>query len=542
MRGTLRALLNPGWRPAVLTAVVAGAVALASPIGTSAPSASPTMAAPQQIGASAALAERLNAILDDPRYDGAHVGLVVRSAATGEVLYARNPGEGLSPASNTKLFSSAAGLESLGAGYRFRTSVLSDGGRDGSTLTGNLYLRGGGDPTLLARDLHALAARLAASGVKSINGDLVADDTFFDRARLGTSWSWDYEESYYAAQISGLTLAPNTDYDAGTVIVSVRPGSAVGDPAQVQLKPATGYVRVVNLAKTGATSSSDTVSVVRQHGRNVVRVTGSIPARSAPDIEWVTVWEPTGYAADVFARALSRKGIDVRGRIRYAATPGGARTLARHESMTLGKVYVPFLKLSNNMHAEALVKTVAAEATGQGTWSGGLALMLQDLRGLDVQTERMAMVDGSGLSRRDLIVPAQVTRLLLAARSQPWFDTWYRALPVAGAERRLVGGTLRSRMNGTAAAHNMHAKTGSLTGVSALSGYVRDADGELLVFSMISNNYLASSVKDIEDAVGITLARFSRNPAVLLRTPYVESERPAHPARADVECSWVKLC
>src|SRR5690606_7889605 len=134
----------------------------------------------------------------------------------------------------------------------------------------------------------------------------------------------------------------------------------------------------------------------------------------------------------------------------------------------------------------------------------------EQLPDYDVDPDVLALYDGSGLSRRDLVPAEQITNLLLAVQDEAWFDTWYESLPIAGEPDRFVGGTLRSRMVDTAAAGNLHAKTGSLTGVSALSGYVTDADGERLVFAIVSNAYLASSVKDIEDAIGVTLAEFSR--------------------------------
>lgn len=531
--------ITSGRWAASAVAVAAALGAVLAPVGTSAPTAAPERAS--RSAAADALAERIDAILDDPRYDGSQVGVVVRSAETGELLYARNPGRRQLPASNVKLFSSTAALELLGPDYRFRTQLLTDGTRDGSRLTGDLFIRGGGDPTMLAGDYRSLAARLAASGVQVVDGDLVADDTFFDDVRLGNSWSWDDEPYYYSAQTSALTVAPNTDYDSGTVIVRVRPGAAGGRP-EIVLQPRTSYLRVVNRAVTGPAGSDDTISVVRRHGRNVIDVTGSIPAGSAEYLDWATVWEPTGYAADVFRRALAGQGIRVTGAIRYAGTPTDARPLVGHDSMTVGRMLTPFLKLSNNMHAEALVKTVGAETADEGSWDAGLAAMTEALAGLGVRDDTMRLVDGSGLSRRNLVPPGQLVRLLMAARGEPWFPAWYDALPVAGASARLVGGTLRYRMGGTAAAFNLHAKTGSLTGVSALSGYVTDADDELLVFSVVSNNYLASSVKDVEDAIGVTLARFSRDAAVRSRTPRFAPARPADPLPAALECTWARAC
>ncbi len=417
--------------------------------------------------------------------------------------------------------------------------MSASGQPQGSVVAGDLYLTGGGDPTTLASDYADLAAQLRDSGVRTIRGDLVADDSFFDHQRLGAFWSWDDEPFYYSAQISGLTVAPNTDYDSGTVIVETRAGSQVGKPVGITLDPKTSYVRVVNDAVTGPAGSSNTISVEREHGSNVIHVTGSFPSNGTVDQEWSTVWEPTGYAADVFQRALQANGIELGGKVRTGLTPDDATTLATHDSMRLGDMLIPWLKLSNNMHAEHVVKTIGAETEGEGSWSAGLDAIEDDLPSLGVNPNVMRMVDGSGLARADFIPADQITNLLVAARDKPWFDEWYDALPIAGNPDRFVGGTLRSRMVGTPAANNLHGKTGSLTGVTALSGYVTDADGEPLAFSIVANNYL-SSPRIVEDQLGVLLASYSEDSEST--APSVRALRPAHPLPADIECSWAKAC
>ncbi len=167
------------------------------------------------------------------------------------------------------------------------------------------------------------------------------------------------------------------------------------------------------------------------------------------------------------------------------------------------------MKLSNNMHSEHVVKAIGAELGGEGSWSTGIESLTADLATLGVDTDVMRMVDGSGLARADFIPAEQITNLLVGARSKPWFDEWYESLPVAGNPDRFVGGTLRSRMRNTPAADNLRGKTGSLTGVTALSGYVTDADGRPLVFSIVANNYLTSP-RSVEDALGVLLASYTR--------------------------------
>lgn len=486
------------------------------------------------------LTAAIDTLLDDPRFDGSLVAVQVRDAESGEMLYDRNGQTRMLVASNTKLLTSAAAVDGLGEDHRFRTELLGGAVKD-ETLRSDLFLRGGGDPTMLERDYRELAASLRAAGVRTVRGDLVADDSYFDDVPYGTSWAWDDEPYYYNAATSALTVAPDTDYDAGTVIVRTSPGAAVGDPVQLDTQPRTGVLDLVNRATTGAAGSANTLSVERRHASDEVLVTGSVPLGAAADSEWVTVQDPTEYAADVLARALSAEGITLRGDVEEGATPPSATVLASHDSMTVGELLTPYLKLSNNMHAEALVKALGAEKTGTGSWSAGLAEVRSWLTANGVDATRTRLVDGSGLSRMGNVRAQDLTDLLVTVRDEPWFETWYDALPVAGNPDRAVGGTLRNRMRNTAAADNLHGKTGSLTGVTALSGYVTNADGRKLVFAMVSNNYL-SSPRSVEDALGVTLASWSEQTG---EAPTVEPRtlrRSTDYGPDGVECSWVKAC
>ncbi|MEV4766945.1 D-alanyl-D-alanine carboxypeptidase/D-alanyl-D-alanine-endopeptidase [Micromonospora chokoriensis] len=485
------------------------------------------------------LHDTIDTILGDARLGGAQASVVVVDTSTGQTLYDRNGDRRLIPASNTKLMTSTAALGLLGPGHRFTTDVHTSGKRRAGLLTGNLYLRGGGDPTMLAADYDALAAQVAADGVRVVTGNLVADDTRYDHTRLGPDWTWDDEPYYYAAQVSALTVAPDTDYDAGTVIVQAAPAGRAGAPPVVSTTPPTGYVRVDNRAVTVAEGETS-ISIEREHGGNTVVVTGQIAVGDEPASDWVTVWEPTGYAADVFRAALHRHGVRVIGRtVLGQATPETAQPVARHDSMSLGELMTPFLKLSNNGHAEVLTKEVGRVLTGSGTWPAGMTAISEYVADTGMDTGRLRQRDGSGLSRRNLVPAAEFVDLLNAVRAEPWFETWYAALPIAGQPERFVGGTLRSRMAGTPAAGNVHAKTGSLTGVSGLSGYVTSADGRLLAFAILLNNYLTASVKPLEDQIAVALAGFRADGTSTARlAPPAVPETPRTPE--GVECSWVK--
>ncbi|GAB3543203.1 D-alanyl-D-alanine carboxypeptidase/D-alanyl-D-alanine-endopeptidase (penicillin-binding protein 4) [Actinopolyspora lacussalsi] len=498
--------------------------------------------------AAEALRADLDRILSDPRLAGASVGVVVRDPVTDRILYRRSPDRRLIPASNAKLFTSVAALEALGPGFRFDTRVLTSGRRRGNVLFGDLYLRGGGDPTMSAADYRALADRIVESGVRVVRGDVLADDSYFDDRALANGWMAVDEPYYYAAPISALTVAPNSDYDAGTVLVRSRP-TRPGEPVRVSTRPATEAVEIVNRARTLAADATGELSVRRAHGADRVIVSGGIPAGADVGRALSTVADPTAYSLDVFRRALIERGVTFEGSGEGEA-PDRARVMAEHRSMPLRQLLVPFLKLSNNGHAETLVKTMGRVLREEGSWRAGLEVVRSRLEASGIDSAKYRLVDGSGLSTLNSISPAQLAELLDTVRDRPWFEDWKRALPLAGATDRMTGGTLGGRMRGTAAEGNVSAKTGSMTGVTALSGYVRTRAERPLVFSVVFNGFLSAPPRDLRDAVAVRLARHGADPQEPVPSPG-ERDRSSgsavdipstRPDESVFECSWSKSC
>jgi D-alanyl-D-alanine carboxypeptidase/D-alanyl-D-alanine-endopeptidase (penicillin-binding protein 4) len=449
----------------------------------------------------------LDHLVADPALSGATVSLMVRDAGSGRTLYQHNPRTRLIPASNLKLLTTAAAMDVLGPQYRFSTQLLSDGMRQGERLTGNLYLRGLGDPTLQFADYQALAAQLASQGVRQVQGELVFDDTWFDAERLGIDWAQDDESTYYGAQISALTVSPNTDFDAGTLIVTAKAPGLAGQPVSVVVSPATDYVQLSNRAVSGP---GNTYAITRQHGTNLLQLTGAL-APGKQSRQWVSVWEPTQLVANLFEQALARQGIQVVGRrVIGGATPATATLLAEHQSAPLQALITPLLKLSNNAMSEALLKAMGRKTANAGTAQAGVTAVAAFMKRQGMDPTTLSQVDGSGLSRRNLLSSQNLTDLLLATARQPWFEAWYNALPVAGNADRMTGGSLRYRLRGTPAENNLHAKTGSMAGVSSLSGYITDAQGRRLVFSMVSNNYLsdAAPIRALENRLAVALTQW----------------------------------
>jgi D-alanyl-D-alanine carboxypeptidase/D-alanyl-D-alanine-endopeptidase (penicillin-binding protein 4) len=458
-----------------------------------------------------ALATKLAGVLKDSRVTKGRTSAVVLDAATGSELFQRSGSRATVPASNTKIVTAAAALHTLGPGHRFQTQVIRRAKITGSTLDGRLYLKGYGDPTARVSDYAALAKRVRAAGIRTVTGKLIVDATYFDGVRYNPTWRTGYADDYYAAEISALTLAPNADYDSGTVIINYRAGSA-GKKAKITTSPAaaSSYLSLKNLTTTGKKGTATSFSASRAQGSKTITLRGRV-AKGRSGSRLITVHRPDLYAAAVFRAELKKAGVTVRGGTASLATPAAGRVvLATDYSMTLSQLLVPFMKLSNNMHAEALTKAMGAKRSGApGSWSNGLAATRAYLTRIRVPMGGVSLSDGSGLSRANSLTPRALGTLLVKVQQEKWFPAFKASLPVAGNSRRMVGGTLRHRMNGTRAADHAWAKTGTLTGVTALSGYVQGRDGRLYAFSMLSQ-YSGSTPRPVEDKLVVALAGWRR--------------------------------
>jgi PBP4 family serine-type D-alanyl-D-alanine carboxypeptidase len=424
----------------------------------------------------------------------------VVSPARGQVLYERNADLSMNPASNMKLFTSAAAMAKLGPDYRFTTRVLAERTPDEKgVLNGDLILQGGGDPVLETPHLEKLADALKAQGLRRVTGSLRADDYRFDAERLGIAWNSDDEPYYYSAQISALGLNRNV------IQVDVAPGKSVGDPVTIKLKPVDGYVAVECRATTGADGSKASIQVSRKRAQNVVLIAGTLPlgGRAVIDEE-VTMEEPELYAAHVFRTLLADRGIRLDGEIQRQPSPADAVELATNESIPLSQILSLLNKPSDNLIAEMLLKEIGYACKKSGDAGVGSEVVEGWLKEIGLDTGGVRINDGSGLSRMDLVTSRAVSDLLLWVDRQPWREAYVRSLPLAG-----VDGTLRSRLKGTPAEKNLSAKTGSLAHVTALGGYITSRGGESLVFSVLINNFpgsVARGAKPVEDKIALALA------------------------------------
>lgn len=453
-------------------------------------------------GASASFETDVEQILQRPAFENATVGVEVRSLKTGETIFSSDAHRSLVPASNQKLLTSALALRTLGADFRYNTTVLATAEPDGDgTLDGDIWLRGSGDPSLSSARLAVLAKEIADSGVKKVTGKVFGDGSRFDSQRLGTGWAWDDEPYYYSAQVHGLNC------DGNLVNVTVSPGKAGGDIAKVQINDRDAsddaYVTVESSAMTG----SGDIVLDRLRGMNTIVVGGGIPAGSDPVTDQLTIEQPSSYAAYRFALALKAAGVKVCTQpTKPGNTPKDATKLAVSTSQPLSELLKLFLKPSDNMYGEALIKTVGyTEKPDQPGSVASAAVAAQDFfKDAGIDYSGVYSVDGSGLSAMNTLTATFLCSLLVhidESFSKTEKTIYMDALPIGG-----VDGTLASRFVGTPLEGNIRAKTGSLSGVSSLSGYVRAKNNESYALSIMMNHVLDATVaREAQDDIALAL-------------------------------------
>jgi PBP4 family serine-type D-alanyl-D-alanine carboxypeptidase len=402
------------------------------------------------------------------------------SADDGRVLYERNGNKLFHPASNMKLLTTATALAVLGTDFKFKTTFQADGKLEDSTLRGNIHVKGVGDPLVRTEHLDSVAWQLRQRGIRRVTGDIVGDVSYFDTLYWGLGWMWDDEPSTDAAFLTPLTINSNS------LEIVVAPGHKTGDGVQALIEPNTTYVELLNKGLTSPDTALPPLDVTRLRGQNTIIISGRLAPGMGSGEFGVSVWKPEMYFLTLLRERLLQCGITVHGIIRLD-TAKGTIALSAIEH-TMDSVLHQINKPSDNLAAEQLLKTIASEEFHiPGSASTGLSVVKQYLSSANIDTSNMILADGSGLSWYNAVSPDMLVKLLLDQyKRTSTFKHFYESLPIAG-----VDGTLINRMKGTRAESNVHAKTGSLTGVSALSGYVTTADGKMLICSILCNHFPA---------------------------------------------------
>jgi serine-type D-Ala-D-Ala carboxypeptidase/endopeptidase (penicillin-binding protein 4) len=447
------------------------------------------------------LQQDIDGTVAQPGLERATWGIVVRSLASGETLYSLNPHRLLMPASNMKIVTLAAAADRLGWNFSFETRLVAVGTIERGVLTGDLVVVGTGDPSLddwEADATHLFASwakTLKASGISTINGRIVGDDNAIDDNWLGSGWQWDDLDQSFAAGIAALTFNENT------VKLTIAPGVEESAPARVSLGSETSGLTLRTTARTSAASVPASLETRRLAGTRVLEVRGTIPLGAPPRSINVAVFNPTMYYVSALRTVLMANGIEVRGEavdiddISMPAVDSG-RLILSHYSPALPSLGKTMMKLSQNLFAESFLYATGVEAA-RGVFEGW-----------GIPREEILIADGSGLSRYNLVTAeALATILARVAGDERLREPFLASLPIAGRD-----GSLDDRMKGTPADGNARAKTGSFTNARALSGYVRSAGGEPLVFSIIANNYNAPArlIDQATDSIVVRLAQFRR--------------------------------
>ena len=502
------------------------------------------------------LSVQIKAVVNQPQMASALWGIDVIDLETGQTIYSLNPGHLFLPASNVKLFTTAAAFATAGPDYRFHTTVETSGKLDSNgRLAGDLVIVGRGDPNISGRVmpyqvkterispptlmLEELADQLVQKGLKIVDGDLIGDDTFYSPQRYGEGWAYDDLQWTDGAPVSALSFNDNV------LFIRIHPGAQVGEKALVTTDPDTTYYEIDNRIETSADGVARKIGVHRDPGSQKVLLWGTLPLNDSGASEAITIEDPAEFTAQLFRSILEKRGITVTGKTRArhgdmaqffdqpAEQPPGGRNhkhccmadapmtpqaqaqppvtpstptqvLADHVSLPLLEDIRVTNKVSQNLHAELLLRLIGKLKGGDGSFEDGSAARRQFLLNAGLRSDEFYLLDGSGLSRRDLISPESVVQLLAYASRQQWGPLYEQTLPVAG-----VDGSLAERFVNTPASGLVHAKTGTLSHVNALSGYVETRSGRRLAFSIFCNNHnvLSSRVISAIDSIVVLLVK-----------------------------------
>jgi len=448
------------------------------------------------------LGDALKAIANDPALTGARLGVAVYDVDDDRMLVESGADQLINPASNAKLVTAAAALGLLGPDYRWKTEYYANGRLADGVLIGDLVVKGFGDPSVVTERLQAVADRLYLAGVRRITGQIIVDDTVFDRVREAAGWELeDAPDRAYAAPVGAVSL----NYNA--IGVAIRPGTN-GAPAVVELEPNVEYATLEAQVATGRWTRRLNVASKEDKLTTRVIVDGELGVREPPRRIYRRVYDPARYFGSALVHFLQARGVSVKHRVATGAVPAGSVLVHVDESPSLSRVVSDLNHYSNNFIAETIVKTIALERRGApATFADGLAEMRGFLaRDVGIVEGSYVLGNGSGLNDVNRIAAKDVVRLL------DWVDARYDVAPDFVASLAVAGtqGTIRHRMREGPAERRVRAKTGTLRGVSALSGYVVAPNDRVLAFSILVEGYghdvRVSQIWAIQDQIVEALA------------------------------------
>ena len=437
------------------------------------------------------LNSQINTILNRPRFKRFRWGISIKTLSQNQELYRRDAEHYFIPASAVKLMTTAAALSELSPNYRIVTSIYGD-------TKGNLYIVGRGDPSLTTTRLEDLAQKLKNRGINRVN-QLIADEGYFPGFAVHPNWDWEDIQAGYGAPINSLILHQNS-------IDLILSPQAVNQPLKVTwVRPlqAEGW-QIQNNTITVQKNQREFVEIGRDLTQPILYISGQLRVGSEPEPVYAAVVEPTENFLQEFRQILEAKGIRVLNTGVVSNLQYYYPELARVESPPIAELIKTVNLESNNVFAEVLLRTLGVQKPTLDAVETGLTAIKKSLKNLGVEPESYSLVDGSGLSRRNLVSPEALTQTLVGMANSPLFEIYKKSLPIA-AER----GTLKRRFRDTTAAEIVYAKTGTLTGVSALAGYIYPPHYQPLVFSILVNhsNLSTSQLRQTIDEIVILLSQ-----------------------------------
>ncbi len=426
-----------------------------------------------------------------------HLGVEVYSLKTQEILYEKNKDKLFTPASGLKVFTAAAALSILPQDFSFETDVFTDS-------KGNLYLKGGGDPTLTLEALRDLIFQLKATGLDKIQGDIFLDETIFDTFAQGPGWMWDDLGEAWNPPVNGLLV------NRSSVFLWVAPGATLGAPARILLIPSWKQMKVDNQIKTDLKLNRLVIDRVRDNPQEVFSVKGTISQGSLPLLKKLPVDDPLFYTGECFMHLLKEEGMVFQGALKKGKTPTVAQKLATHSSRPVVEIVMEMMKESDNLYANALFKKIGQVCGGApGSYQKGASGLRDFLkRGPAIDPSNMVILDGCGQSRYNLVSPSQMIQMLSWASQEFLLSAEFLAsFPISG-----VDGSLKARLEDVRG--KIRGKTGSMQGVSSLSGYAETKDEEVLAFTIFLNGFVQNGhnyKQEIEDKICRSLVNFKRD-------------------------------
>ncbi|MEG4493607.1 D-alanyl-D-alanine carboxypeptidase/D-alanyl-D-alanine-endopeptidase [Microcoleus sp. D3_18_C4] len=445
------------------------------------------------------LGAQVDAIANRPEFSRSRWGILIQPLSSTTTLYSRDAQKYFIPASNAKLLTTAAALQKLGADFRIKTSVYS--GENGS-----LYVAGRGDPSIAEPQLKSLAQQLKQRGISQVN-QLIGDDSYFQGSAVNPNWEWEDAQAGYGAPINSLIFNQN----AIDLLLSPQ---ALGQPLKVTFaepKLANQW-QVQNNTVTVAQNESEFIEVGREFDRPIIRLGGQLKVGGEPESAYVAVVNPANNFLQYFQQALAAEGIPVKQALVASASRNLNQELATVESPPLAELVRETNRVSNNLYAEVLLRllgkvTDKMPVPQEDTGESGLKELKAVLTQLGVNPNSYILADGSGLSRHNLITPEALVETLRLMANSPAASIYRQSLSIAGES-----GTLKNRFNITPNRVILQAKTGTMSGVSALSGYIEVPNYEPLVFSIIVNQSDLSTAKmrSATDEIVLLLNRLRR--------------------------------